>query len=354
MSQPTEPSASIPTPDESIMKRLGYIRLLHQQAMAQSYAPAPLNFSTVLMFHDVMEYFFIVAVAHLGGEDIDLDAPFSRNVKKLRAPDGNRLSNIDVVRRVSDYRNGFKHGGSIPGADQVDETRRDVTLFLESNCPRLFGVELTDISMLHIVPQEAVRAHLKAGRSAADEGDIRAGMAEAALAFDRLMLDWGRGKYLPGSAFRTQRFDFSEGYHRPNRRIEAFPTPSDSDIRSATRSLGSSVKKAMEDFDEQLETMRHALRLQIAGIDMAGYARFAMVTPHISVSANGQRHAIDGEGQLHYTPENYDFCEMFVVSSALRLGQSDFALWMPQTYGDWGRAKAAMDANGGRLPDNMQ
>jgi hypothetical protein len=179
-------------------------------------------------------------------------------------------------------------------------------------------------------------------------------MAEVAMAFDQLMLNWANGKYLPGSAFRTQRFDFSADYHRSTRRIETFPTPSNSDVRSATRSLASSVEKAMKDFDEQLETVRHVLRLQIAGIDMAGYARFAMITPHISVSANGQRDAIDGDGQLHYTPENYDFCEMFVVNSALRLGQSDFALWMPQTYGDWSRARAEMEANGGRLPDNMQ
>ncbi|MFD3522261.1 hypothetical protein [Streptomyces sp. NPDC058653] len=354
MSHPANPSASVPPPDESIMKRLGYIRLLHRQAITQSYAPAPLNFSSVLLFHDVMEYFFIVAVAHLGDEGIDLDIPFSKNVKKLRAADGNRLSYIDAVRRVGDYRNGFKHGGSIPGVDQVEETRRDVTLFLENNCPRLFDIDFADISMLHIVPQQVVRGHLKTGRSAVDGGDIQAGMAKVALAFDHLMSEWGNGKYLPGSAFGTQRFDFSGGYHSSGRRVEVFPTPSNSDVRSATNSLASSANKAMDDFDVQLETLRHVLRLQIAGIDMAGYARFAMITPHISMSMNGQRDTVDGEGQLHYTPENYDFCEMFVVKSALQLGESDFAIWMPQTYGDWDRAREAMDANGGRLPDDMQ
>ncbi|MFD9721095.1 hypothetical protein [Streptomyces sp. NPDC059076] len=301
-----------------------------------------------------MEYFFIVAVAYLGSEDIDLDVPFSRNAKRLRAPDGNRLSNVDTVRRVSDYRNGFKHAGSIPGVDQVEEARRDVTLFLESNCPRLFGLEFADISMLHIVPQQAVRDHLKTGRSAVDDGNLQAGMSEVAMSFDRLMSDWGSEKYLPGTSFRTERFDFSKSYYHSSRRIEVFPTPSDSDLRSATSSLASSVKKAMEDYDKQLETMRDVLRLQIAGIDMAGYARFAMITPRISHSANGKRSTFDTEGQLHYTPENYDFCEAFVVKSALKLGQSDFAIWMPRTYGDWDRAQAAMDANGGRLPDDMQ
>ncbi len=68
------------------------------------------------------------------------------------------------------------------------------------------------------------------------------------------------------------------------------------------------------------------LRIQITGVDMAGYVRFAMFTPEIVVSANGNRKAIDRTGKLHYTPGNYDLCEMFVVDSALRIGQGDFRL----------------------------
>src|SRR5437763_11619103 len=145
MSQPTGPSAVVPTPDATIMKRLGYIRLLYQQAVAQSYAPAPLNFSTVLAFHDVVEFFFVVAVSHLGNKQcLDLKAPFVENVKKFRAPDGNRLSSLDVVQRIGHDRNGFKHNGSVPGPAQVEQARRDVTMLLEGNCPRLFGIEVHD------------------------------------------------------------------------------------------------------------------------------------------------------------------------------------------------------------------
>jgi hypothetical protein len=109
----------------------------------------------------------------------------------------------------------------------------------------------------------------------------------------------------------------------------------------------------LKDVDKELETIRDVLRIQITGIDMTGYVRFAMLAPKISVSANGHRDALHVVGQLHYTPENYDLCEMFVVDSALRIGHRDFDLWMPETYGDWDRAVAAMEANGGRLPDNM-
>lgn len=350
------PSADTDTeisrPDESIMKRLGYIRVLHQQAIAQSFAPAPLNFSAVLALHDVMEYFFIVAVAHLGNkEGIDLKRPFSDNIGKLHAPDGKPLSGLDAVRRVSHERNGFKHNGSIPGPEQVEHARRDVNMFLEGNCQRIFGIEFSGISLLHIVPQDAVRGHLEAGSAAADEGDVKTGMGELALAFRKLMDGWSRDKYLPGTSFRTERFDLRASY--PRRRRIDYMSSSDPKVRDGVGRLASAVQKEFEEIDKRMETIRHVQRLQIAGIDMAGYARFAMIAPDISESMNGHLEPIDTAGQFHYTAENYDFCEMFVVDAALRIGRHDFELWMPRTFGDYDRAKAAMEANGGRLPDDM-
>lgn len=347
-----DPGTHIGRPDESIMKRLGYIRVLHQQAMAQSYAPVPLNFSAVLALHDVMEYFFVVAVAHLSNkEGIDLKRPFSDNAGKLIAPDGKPLSSLDAVRRVSHDRNGFKHNGSIPGPEQVEHARRDVRMFLEGNCQRIFGIAFAEISLLHIVPQDAVRGHLQAGREAADRDDIKAGMAELALAFYKLMDDWGRDKYLPGTSFRTERFDLGRSY--PRRRRIDYMQSSDSKVRDGVGRLAAGLQKEFEEIDKRMETIRHAQRLQIAEINMAAYARFAMIVPDISESMGGRLEPVDRAGQFHYTAENYDFCETFVVESALRIGQYDFEMWMPRTFGDYDRAKAAMEANGGRLPDNM-
>jgi hypothetical protein len=35
------------------------------------------------------------------------------------------------------------------------------------------------------------------------------------------------------------------------------------------------------------------LRIQIAGVDMAKYIRFAMITPEIGILANGHRYPLD-------------------------------------------------------------
>lgn len=351
MSQPVSGSGIAPVPDSTIMKRLGFVRLLYRQAVSQSHVPAPLNFSSVLAFHDAMELFFLVAIAHLGNpQGLDLKKPFPENAKRFTAPDGKPLLGLDGVHRTGHDRNGLKHNGSIPGPDQIEHARRDVTTFLEYNCPRLFGIEFSDISMLHIVPQDAVRGHLSSGRAEADAGEIQKAMAHVALAFDTLVTDWSREKYLPGDRPHVSRLDLDLNRTGSRREIERFRASADRDVQG----LASSVESAFAEMDSQLAALRQTLRLQVAGVDMAGYVRFAMITPAVSWAMNGESYVTDGAGKFHYTSENYDLCEMFVVDSALRMGHGDFSLWMPQTWGDNDRARAAMAANGGRLPNDMQ
>jgi hypothetical protein len=88
-------------PDATVAKQLGYARLLYDQAVTQSFAATPLNFSSVLSFHDAMEFFYVLAVAHCGGhQSIDLNKPFVGNVKVLKAADGRAMSHPDAVDRV--------------------------------------------------------------------------------------------------------------------------------------------------------------------------------------------------------------------------------------------------------------
>lgn len=339
------------------MKRLGYIRVLYDQAVVQSQGPSPLNFSAVLAFHDVMEYFFVLAVAHMGAnQSINLRDPFADNAKRLRAPDGGKMSNLDAVHRVGHDRNGFKHNGSVPGLDQIEQARRDATMFLEGNCPRFFAVDFNDISMLHIVPQIAVRDHLQRGRDAAGASDLDTAMSHVTLAFHRLLSDWGQGKHLPGDSFRRSHLDLSV-YDSGRRRqaLDRVSRPRDQDTRHAFDSLVREVSKAFEETDSMIAALRHALLIQVAGIDAARYARFAMVTPKVSVTYGGDASTYPSTGSsLHTTIANYRFCEEFVVDSALRLAKNDFTLWQPLTYGDLDRAQQAMAANGGQLPDNWQ
>jgi hypothetical protein len=344
---------AMPIPDAAIMKRLGYVRLLFDQAVSQSYAPPPLDFSSVLAFHDVMEFFFVIAVDHAGGnQDIDLKNAFVDNAKKLRSADGTRMSCLDAVNRIGLDRNGFKHNGSIPGPDQIEGARRGATRFLEMNCPRFFGVDFDDISMLHIVTQDDVRARLTAARAAADVDDLHTAMAEVAIAFHQLLSDWGHGKRIGSSRETLHLSPYQD--HRSRRSISPWYQARDNDANRAISALVSSVISAFEETDKELATLRRVLRVQVAGLDMARYARFSMLTPDVNMQRGGELYAVHLHGQYHYSAENYDFCEAFVVDSALRLGATDFNMWMPETFGDVKRAEEAMEANGGKLPEGWK
>ena len=344
----SQPSEAIPSPNPVIMKRLGYIKLLHDQAIGQSYLPSPLNFASVLAMHDVLEYFIILAVQHVD-PSIDLKQPLRENVKKLKAPDGKPLSCRDGLERITVDRNAFKHQGNIPGLEQIESARHDTQRFLDANCPRFFGVDYSDVSMLHIVPQTEVLDELKLGRAAVD--DLRKAMEHVAFAFFRLIDAWGRGKRLymsrPGRSFALA--DSEDHRRSPNMRV--WLTPRDSNTKGAFEALTSTVKRQFEEVDKEIASLRQVIRIQMAGLDTARYIRFAMLAPAVSYDFEGELEAQHLGGQYHYTEENYAFCESFVIDSALRLAESDFSLWTPETFGDAARADEAMKENGGTIPE---
>lgn len=351
MAQPNT-GDSVPTPDPVIVKRLGYIKLLHGQAVEQSYLPAPFNFVSLLALHDVLEYFVILCIQH-ADPAIDLSQPLSANLRKVKAPDGGLLSCRDALERISVDRNKFKHQGNIPGFDQIENARHDAERFLTANCIRVFGAEYADISMLHIVPQQTVRERLQASRASADAGQIAEAMADVAIAFHELVDSWGSGKRVSNSSSKRASLVFNAEEARIGRRkrLDVYMKPRDGDTASAFSQMLVETRRAFEEMDQEVEALRHVMRLQVAGIDMARYVRFDMLTPEANVYFGGKVEAHHRSGQYHYTSENYDFCESFVIDSALRLVATDFAIWTPETFGDAARADEAMKANGGPLPD---
>ncbi|WP_436495586.1 hypothetical protein [Actinokineospora sp. HUAS TT18] len=195
-----------------------------------------------------------------------------------------------------------------------------------------------------------MREHLKAGRAAVDAGDLKSGMGQVAIAFDLLIAQWGASKYLSGDAFQTSGFKSQREYVY-DRRISVYG--GEREARRAVDGIVSAMTKEFREVDSQLEMMRQVMRLQVAGIDMPNYVRFAMLAPAVAMQSGGGRSTYDRGGRLHYSNENYDFCESFVVDSALRIGRSDFVLWFPRTFGEYKEAEAAMEANGGRLPGDF-
>jgi hypothetical protein len=107
--------------------------------------------------------------------------------------------------------------------------------------------------------------------------------------------------------------------------LDVYIKPRDGDTARAFSQLLTETRRAFEETDKELEALRHAMRLQVAGVDMARYARFDMLAPGVSRQFGGRYEARPVVGEYQYTPENYAFCEGFVIDSALRLAAGDFA-----------------------------
>lgn len=85
--------------------------------------------------------------------------------------------------RLNRYRNALKHVGAFPGRQAVEDALTTTTSFFENNTPAVFGVAFDAIDMTDVVPQDDVRARLKAAAAAEAVDDRKEAMAQLAEAF---------------------------------------------------------------------------------------------------------------------------------------------------------------------------
>ena len=174
--------------DAQTMKRLAFIRLLHQQGIDQTRLPEPLTFTAVLSFHDAAEHFLILA----GGTPRCV-SPRSHPVHEVlrrAAPEKARWRCRPVrqgrLERLNRLRNNFKHAGTPPGSAGVEQARADVAAFFEDNTPRVFGIAYDGIDMADLIPQPEARQKTKEAAVASAAGNQIEGMALLVEAFDGL------------------------------------------------------------------------------------------------------------------------------------------------------------------------
>ncbi|WP_345564652.1 hypothetical protein [Nonomuraea rosea] len=296
------------------MRRLTFIRLLHQQGIEQSRSPQPLSFTSVLLFHDAIELFLMLTSEHLGFE------PKGRNFVERyfgsldpNANNGPReiLSGRNGVQRITDLRNAFKHANTWPGAEGLEQSRADAAAFFEENTPKVFGIEYAAIDMADLISQEEVRDLVRKAAAAESSGSRMEAMAllvDAGNAVSREHLGHGRDRTL-----------FSFG---PNLRV-GLPLE-ERDIVRMFRTLdgyGSVVNEFAEQFATLTEitlATQRALRIMTLGVDYHAYLKFLSLTPIVDYSTNGER-SVHHTTALAPTAEDYAFCQQLVITMALRL-----------------------------------
>jgi hypothetical protein len=332
-----EPTMSSPTLDAPTMTRLALIRLLHQQGVEQAAQPEPLSFFSLLMFHDSVELFLVLAADHLGASLPRRDPGFLDYWQILRRTDafpaGVNLTGQPAMDRLNRYRNALKHAGALPGGDAVQEARITTTSFFEENTEAVFGVAFDAIDMADVVPQEDVRALLKSAATAEEGGDRKEAMALLAEAFGKLFLPYAGSPFTAyGFGQTVQDAPFSLG-------MEAALHTIASHVRGnhmgGVSRIGRKVDDSIAQLNRTVAAMQKGLRVLAIGIDYMRYTRFESLTP--TVYGAGVHRSVHADFDYAPNREEYDFCVQFAISAALRIAELGANTVQPS----WVRARGA-------------
>lgn len=319
--------------------RLAFIRYLHHQAAQQGRLPEPQSSAAVLLLHDAVEAFLLLAAEHLGtaaprefGQYWDVLSP-----GKLQG--GIDLAVKQGMVRLNKVRVNLKHHGVQPSKASIDLSLVDAATFFAANTRLVFGIDYDQVSMADVIEQEKVRELVRKAESANAGGDHVAAMVALSDACELLLLP------RESNSRRHSPLRFGETIPRLGsdlRKIEQALQPSGNDrgidIHANDRRF---LAKHIGALTEALAALQAAARVTALGIDYSAYLRFARLTPDHVDNVTGVR---EYRVLKDYAPTTQDveFCYQFVVSASLRLTEAHVHLAPPSWY-RWRTVEAMWD-----------
>jgi hypothetical protein len=301
--------------DQTLIRRLAFVRYLYQSGLSQSHAPAPMSSASLLSWHDSVELFLQVASEHLNvgsGQPAFMDYWDLLNRKLNPAEVGQKES----MRRLNKARVALKHHGTFPSVLDIEAFRAAVTGFYQDNTPLIFAIAFDDVSLVEFVNPESARTKLTQAQQLIGEGRTLDALNDIALAYDEMIADYEKRKR--DTSYRSP-FYFGQdlSFH-------------DSFFMGFRGNLGSDERRLAEFVDrvkESVEAMQGAMKVLALGIDYRKYSRFKIFVPHIS-------HNLGGGTQVHRRFKEEDkpstdaarFCFDFVIECALALAEYDYTL----------------------------
>ncbi|REF00318.1 hypothetical protein [Thermomonospora umbrina] len=325
------------------MKRLAFIRFLHQQGVDQSRLPEPVNFTSVLSFHDSVEHFLILAGEHLGAALSDhikfLQYWGELGTKKLGSG-GVDLSGKVAMDRLNRLRNAFKHVGSLPGDAAVEQCRGDVAAFFEENTPKVFGIAYDEINLASLIPQDETRTLVNEATSEWGSGRHTHAMSLLRDAYSVLF---------SGSPWSDRPKDSPLAFgprirHVMNKKKTAavLYQPDHQKRRGVPPRGAEALGEQIAATTNSVVELQAAMQVVAIGIDYHKYHRFQMLTPGVFYSLAGTREVHDIP-EYAPTREHFDYCRQFVITVALRLAEVEAHVPPPPWRTQRGAADGAVE-----------
>lgn len=189
--------------EETIIKRLIFVKHLYTLAVEQSYRPEPFCYVSILLFHDSVELFNqLILETKCDVTDIKKKADMIRKRRNFMEywqiiDDLGYEVGMDKINNV---RKNLKHIGIYPSKNQIDNIRPLVTSFLEENTSRFFSRSFEELSLIDLIQHEPSKNKLKEAQRLVKEGEIVGALNNVALSFSQLIRDYEGKKSIFGES----------------------------------------------------------------------------------------------------------------------------------------------------------
>ena len=297
--------------DESVVKRLAFIKYFYKVAVEQSQRPEPLCSASILTFHDAIEFFLQLASEYL---DVGKGQPSFMEYWEILAsklPEG-MPTQKESMRRLNRARVALKHHGTSPSKLDIEAFRASATNFFEENTPAIFDIKFSEISLIELVQCEETKNSLKESEQRLEENKIEESLDKVALAFTQLINDYEsrkRGHFGRSPFFFGESLTFLSSFHM-----------------GIDRSQVGELADFIDKIKESVEALQDAVKILSLGVDYRRYAKFRLLTPRIYRSLDGNYHVSRVQWGEKGVPsvEDVQFCIDFVIESAVILQEFDF------------------------------
>lgn len=317
-----------------VVRRLAYIRYLHGVGIEQSHLPDPMSSTALLMFHDAVESFLLMAAEHLGAPATYEFERYWDALKPARLAGGVDLPEQQGMKRLNQQRKALKHHGSQPNHATIELIKNDTSAFLAAASQLVFGQDYHAISMSSVIPQGAVRDLAEQADTATANGDRAAAMIALVDAWEELLNPWPRT--MANEESSPLRFGPSIRRTVAPRDIAAYLQQETGSHKYSSRNQD--IGRQIGEVTEAVKALQEMARLTAIGVDYTEYLRFQSLTPYRADYMNGRR---EYRAPAGYDPaqEHVAFCVQFLVTAALRLAATEAQLakppWIDPTKAPW-------------------
>jgi hypothetical protein len=296
--------------DESVIRRLAFIKYLYRVAYEQSQRPEPICGASVLTFHDAMELFLQLASEcfDAGKERPSIIEYWDLLSPKL--PEGG-LTQKEPVRRLNRARVALKHHGNLPSKSDIEAFRATATNFFEENTRIIWDIEFNDVSLVELVKCEAANSNLREAEKLLQQEKIEESLGRAAIAFRLIMDEYESTKK---GEFGFSPFFFGEDFTFTNSFFMGLHNDR--------------LSKFVDQVIGTIEELRDALKILSLGIDYRRYVKFRLLTPELQRGADGNYEIREIRSSAKRVPSGEDarFCIDYVIESAIVLQEFDFEI----------------------------